>query len=54
MLLKPRHLQHGDKIAIASLSSGMLGEKEFIHKYYRAKERFENDYGLSVVAMPNA
>lgn len=54
MLLKPRHLQRGDKIAIVSLSSGMLGEKEFIHKYYIAKERFENDYGLSVVAMPNA
>lgn len=53
-MLKPNHLKHGDKIAIVSLSRGMLGEDNFIHKYYLAKERLEKDYGLVVEAMPNA
>lgn len=53
-MIKPNRLRHGDKVAIVSLSRGMLGEEMFIHKYYLAKERLENDYGLEVVAMPNA
>lgn len=53
-MIKPKRLKKGDKIAIVSLSSGMLGNKEFIHKYYIAKERLENDFGLEVVCMPNA
>lgn len=53
-MIKPNRLKHGDKVAIVSLSRGMLGEEMFIHKYYLAKERLENDYGLEVVAMPNA
>ena len=53
-MIKPEHLKPGDKVAIVSLSSGSLGEPKFIHKYYIAKERLENDFGLSVVAMPNA
>lgn len=53
-MIKPKRLKKGDKIAIVSLSSGMLGDKEFIHKYYIAKERLENDFGLEVVCMPNA
>ena len=32
-MLKPKHLQKGDKVAIVSLSMGLLGEPEFIHKY---------------------
>lgn len=51
---KPKRLYPGDKVAIVSLSRGMLGEEKFIHKYYLAKERLENDYGLQVIAMPNA
>lgn len=51
---KPKHLQPGDKVAIVSLSRGMLGEEPFIHKYFLAKQRLEEDYGLTVVAMPNA
>lgn len=54
MMIKPNCLKHGDKVAIVSLSRGMLGEKMFIHKYYLAKERLEKEYGLQVVAMPNA
>ena len=53
-MIKPKRLKKGDKIAIVSLSSGMLGDKEFIHKYYIAKERLENEFGLEVVCMPNA
>lgn len=51
---KPNRLRKGDKVAIVSLSNGMLGEREFIHKYDLAKKRLEEEYGLVVVAMPNA
>ena len=53
-MIKPERLKRGDKVAIVSLSRGMLGEDKFIHKYHLAKQRLENDYGLEVVAMPNA
>ena len=53
-MIKPRRLKKGDKVAIVSLSNGMLGEKEFIHKYKLAKKRLQEDYGLNVVVMPNA
>lgn len=53
-MLKPYALQKGDKIAVVSLSWGGLGDEILIHKYYIAKERLENDFGLNVVAMPNA
>ena len=53
-MLKPKHLQKGDKVAIVSLSRGSLGEAAFIHKYDIAKKRLEEDYGLEVIAMPNA
>lgn len=52
--IKPKMLKKGDKIAIVSLSSGVLGDENMIHKYYIAKERLENDFGLEVVTMPNA
>lgn len=53
-LKKPRRLLPGDCVAIVSLSSGMMGDSPFIHKYYLAKERMEKDYGLRVIPMPNA
>ena len=53
-MIKPRRLQKGDKVAIVSLSRGMLGEDMFIHKFHIAKKRLEEDYGLEVVTMPNA
>ena len=52
-MLKPERLRKDDKIAIVSLSSGMLGEKEFIHKYELGKRRLEEKFGLKVVTMPN-
>ena len=53
-LIKPRHLEKGDRVAVVSLSSGSLGEPGKIHKFYLAKERLAADYALELVAMPNA
>lgn len=53
-MIKPKRLHKGDKVAIVSLSRGMIGEQMFIHKFNLAKKRLEGDYGLKVVAMPNA
>lgn len=53
-MIKPQMLKKGDKIAIVSLSWGGLGDKYLIHKYYIAKERLQNDFGLEVITMPNA
>ena len=53
MLIKPQHLRPGDQVAVVSLSSGILGEPMFIHKYHMAKERLEQDFGLRVCCMEN-
>ena len=53
-MIKPKRLKKGNKIAIVSLSWGGLGDDEFIHKYYIAKQRLENDFGLNVISMPHA
>ena len=53
-MIKPRHLSPGDRVAVVSLSSGALGEPDRIHKYFLAKERMAKDFGLELVAMPNA
>ena len=53
-MMKPKMLKKGDKIAVVSLSWGGLGDPNLIHKFYIAKERLEKDFGLEVVAMPNA
>lgn len=53
-MIKPERLKKGDKVAIVSLSSGMLGERQFIHKYELGKKRLEEKFGLEVIAMPNA
>ncbi|MGN0943614.1 LD-carboxypeptidase [Fusobacterium varium] len=53
-MIKPKRLKKGDKIAIVSLSWGGLGDENFIHKFYIAKERLEKDFGLEVICMPNA
>jgi muramoyltetrapeptide carboxypeptidase LdcA involved in peptidoglycan recycling len=53
-MIKPKRLKPGDKVAVVSLSWGGLGDADFIHKYDIAKSRLENDFGLTVVAMPHA
>lgn len=52
-MVKPERLRKGDKVAIVSLSKGMLGDKEFIHKYELGKKRLEEKFGLEVVTMEN-
>ncbi len=52
-MIKPEKLKRNDKVAIVSLSAGLLGEDSLIHKYYIAKERLEKDFGLQVVVMEN-
>lgn len=54
VLLKPRRLRRGDRVAVVSLSSGMLGDPEFIHRYEIAAGRLETVFGLHVVPMPHA
>lgn len=53
-MIKPEGLKKGDKVAIVSLSSGLLGEPDFIHKYHLGKKRLEEEFSLEVIAMPNA
>ena len=52
-MIKPQRLKKGDKVAIVSLSNGMLGEKEFFHKYEIGKKRLEENFGLEVITMEN-
>lgn len=53
-MIKPERLHRGDKVAIVSLSSGMLGEKRYLHKYDLGRQRLKELFGLEAVAMPNA
>lgn len=53
-MLKPARLRRGDKVAVVSLSKGMLGEERFIHILDIARERLEGEFGLEVKVMPNA
>ncbi len=52
-MIKPQKLRKGDKVAIVSLSSGMLGDEKFLYKFVLGKERLEKLFGLEVVAMEN-
>ena len=52
-MIKPKKLQKGDKIAIVSLSSGVLGEDFCRHELEIALNRLKC-YGLIPVVMPNA
>lgn len=52
-MIKPEKLKKGDKVAVVSLSWGGLGDDSLIHKFYIAKERLENDFGLEIVVMPH-
>lgn len=52
-MIKARALEKGDKVAIVSLSSGMLGEDFCSHNIEIGVKRIK-DYGLEPVFMPNA
>ena len=53
-MIKPERIRPGDRVAVVSPSSGILGEPQFLHKFELAKTRLERDYGLELVSMPNA
>lgn len=52
-MLKPKALKKGDKVAIVSLSSGILGEEYARHQLELGIERLKS-FGLEPVIMPNA
>ncbi|MFT8837346.1 S66 family peptidase [Liquorilactobacillus satsumensis] len=52
-MIKPRHLKKGDKVAIVSLSSGILGEKFVRHELNLGLQRLQA-LGLEPVIMPHA
>ena len=52
MIIPPK-LKPGDRVAIVSLSSGMLGEPENSHILTLGQKRLA-EFGLEPVLMPNA
>lgn len=52
-MIKPKGLKKGDKVAIVSLSSGILGEDFASHQLELGKKRLAS-FGLTPVFMPNA
>ena len=52
-MIKPDKLRNGDKVAIVSLSSGMLGEEFCSHNIEIGVKRLK-EFGLEPVFMPNA
>lgn len=52
-MIKPRKLRNGDRVAIVSLSSGMLGEDFCAHNIEIGVNRLK-EYGLEPIFMPNS
>lgn len=52
-MIRPRALKQGDRVAIVSLSSGMLGEEFCTHSVEKGVKRLL-EFGLEPVFMPNA
>lgn len=52
--LKPKRLKRGDTVAVVSLSWGGLGDEGMIHRFFIAKDRLEQEFGLKVVCMEHA
>ena len=52
-MIKPYALKNGDRVAIVSLSSGILGEETCAHQLELGKKRLKS-LGLKPVFMPNA
>lgn len=52
VMIRPKALQRGDKVAVVSLSWG--GPGTFPGRYEAGKRQLEEAFGLKVVAMPNA
>lgn len=54
MLMKPKMLKAGDRVATISLSWGGAGEPDLRWRYEQGIERLRSVFGLEVVAMPNS
>ena len=54
MLVKPKKLQPGDKVATISLSWGGAGEPDLKWRYEQGVERLKQIFQLEVVSMPNS
>ncbi|AXI09999.1 LD-carboxypeptidase [Oceanobacillus zhaokaii] len=54
MLIKPKKLQRGDKVATVSPSWGGAGDPELKWRYEQGVKRLEKVFGLQVVPMPNS
>lgn len=54
MLIKPKKLTSGDKIATVSPSSGMAGDANIRWRYEQGVKRLEEVFGLQVLPMPNS
>lgn len=54
IVIKPKKLNKGDKVAIVSLSNGIAGDELFRHRYEIGKRRIEEVFGLEVIEMENA
>lgn len=53
MLIKPKKLQQGGKIATVSPSWGGAGDSEFRWLYNQGGARLQRVFGLEIVPMPN-
>lgn len=53
MLRKPKRLKRGDTVATVSLSWGGAGDKDIYWRYLQGKKRLEEEFGLTVIEMPN-
>ncbi|MFJ7471306.1 S66 peptidase family protein [Peribacillus frigoritolerans] len=54
MLIKPKKLQPGDRVATVSPSWGGAGEPEFRWRYEQGVKRLEEVFGLKIIPMPNS
>ncbi|MCT1901374.1 S66 peptidase family protein [Oceanobacillus sojae] len=54
MLIQPKKLSPGDKVATVSLSWGGAGEPSLHWRYQQGVKRLETIFGLEVVPMPNS
>ncbi|PID15662.1 LD-carboxypeptidase [Sporosarcina sp. P34] len=54
MLIKPKKLQRGDRVATVSPSWGGAGEPEIRWRYEQGVKRLEDLFGLTIVPMPNS
>src|SRR5690625_4097872 len=54
MLIKPKKLKRGDKVATVSPSWGGAGDPALRWRYEQGVSRLESVFGLEVVPMPNS